>query len=91
MPYWKDAPSVKPEVFLSLSAPFRLLRADHYRLGRVSCYNIETSAGLADAAPEVGTSKHAAREGDKCRETEAAARERLTHTGTDSGTETKLE
>ena len=22
MPYWKDAPSVKPEVFLSLSAPF---------------------------------------------------------------------
>ena len=28
MPYWKDAPSVKPEVFLSLSAPFRLLRAD---------------------------------------------------------------
>ena len=36
MPYWKDAPSVKPEVFLSLSAPFRLLRADHYRLGRVS-------------------------------------------------------
>ena len=51
MPYWKDAPSVKPEVFLSLSAPFRLLRADHYRLGRVSCYNIETSAGLAYAAP----------------------------------------
>ena len=29
----------------------RLLRADHYRLGRVSCYNIETSAGLAYAAP----------------------------------------
>ena len=28
MPYRKDAPSVKPEVFLSLSAPFRLLRAD---------------------------------------------------------------
>ena len=40
---------------------------------------------------EVGTSKHAEREGDKCRETEAAARERLTHTGIDSGTETKLE
>ena len=31
------------------------------------------------------------RERDKCRETEAAARERLTHTSTDSGTETKLE
>ena len=40
---------------------------------------------------EVGTSKHAEREGDKCRETEAAARERLTHTGIGSGTETKLE
>ena len=94
MPYWKDAPSVKPEVFLSLSAPFRLLRADHYRLGRECRDNEEDDAGCGERD---NTHDRCGDDGDKSRDNgrEERERERLfcaqcqgrraTHTRMDTG------
>lgn len=73
MPYWKDAPSVKPEVFLSLSAPFRLLRADHYRLGRECRDNEEDDAGCGERD---NTHDRCGDDGDKSRDNGREERER---------------